>query len=110
MGISPTENGHTTLWDDAIPRAKSFSFQYRTWINRTTCNAYQRQNEGNKFNHASSTHRRSFRDVLDNEKTKYQNPREGNDAKHRRTGSFGVLTPDTETPEVPQTTVSPDFL
>ena len=32
------------------------------------------------------------------------------EAEHRRTGGLGMLTPDTETPEVPQTTVSPNLL
>ena len=66
--------------------------------------------EGTKFNHASSTHRRSFRDGLNDKETAGQNPREENKANRRRTSGLGMLTPDTETPEVPQTTVSPDLL
>ena len=66
--------------------------------------------ESRESNHASLTHRRSFHDGLSNKGTMSQNPYEENKASYRRTSSLGVLTPDTETPEVPQTTVSPDLL
>lgn len=98
------------LRDDAIPMAKSFSFQYRTWINHTTCNVHQKQNEGRKSNHASSTRQQSFRDGLNDVKMVDQNPHEKNKVKHLRTGGLSVLTPDAETPEVSQPTVSPDLL
>lgn len=75
---------------------KSYSMQW-----------YQRRNE---FNRASLTHQRSFRDDLNDNETAGQDPREENKVNYQRTSGLGVLSPDTETPEMSQTTVSPDLL
>ena len=53
------------------------------------------------FNHASSIHQRSFRDGLESGRTRNQKLYEENKVESRRTSSLGVLTPNTEAPEVP---------
>jgi hypothetical protein len=62
---------------------------------------------------ASSTHQQSFRDDLlrvtkDHQYQYIANSRR--ELKERRTGSFGMLTTDTNTPEVSETPVATDLL
>jgi hypothetical protein len=66
--------------------------------------------EGRRLNHVSLTHQRSFHDDLNDKDQGVRDPSKIKGDKHKRTGCLGMLTPDTETPVMPQTTVSPDFL
>ena len=59
------------------------------------------------FSHASSTHRQSFRDDLRDESSIFRKTLK---IGGKLTGRLGVLTPDTEAPEVPETTVRTDLL
>ena len=62
------------------------------------------------FNHASSTHQRSYHDDLHRKRVLEVSHHDKYNAIRERTSRLGVLSPNTKTPVVPETTVRADLL